>query len=78
MASYKNRVGKRLFSFSDIFSSVLTEQLEQRIVPDYVLGDFGWAASIYQAMGLPQSIAWKDALDRPHFVYHADPIRGLV
>jgi hypothetical protein len=36
------------------------------------------AATIYQAMGLPQSIAWKDALDRPHFVYHADPIRGLV
>ena len=35
------------------------------------------AASIYQALGLPQTISWKDSLARPHFVYHGDPIRGL-
>lgn len=35
------------------------------------------AATIYQALGLPRSIAWKDKLDRPHYVYHGDPIPGL-
>ncbi|OWK34442.1 DUF1501 domain-containing protein [Fimbriiglobus ruber] len=36
------------------------------------------AATIYQALGVPQSITWKDSLDRPHNVYHGDPIRGLT
>jgi hypothetical protein len=36
------------------------------------------AASIYQALGLPRELAWHDANDRPHFVYHGDPIAGLV
>ncbi len=36
------------------------------------------AATIYQALGLPATIAWKDSLDRPHFVYQGDPIRGLT
>ncbi len=36
------------------------------------------AATIYQALGLPQSIHWSDSLDRPHNVYHGEPIRGLV
>lgn len=35
------------------------------------------AATIYQALGLPKTIAWKDSLDRPHHVYHGEPIRGL-
>ena len=35
------------------------------------------AATIYQAMGLPKTITWKDSLDRPHSVYHGEPIRGL-
>jgi hypothetical protein len=35
------------------------------------------AATIYQSLGLPQTIAWKDALDRPHHVYQGEPIRGL-
>ena len=35
------------------------------------------AATIYHALGLPRTVAWTDALDRPHHVYHADPIRGL-
>jgi hypothetical protein len=36
------------------------------------------AATIYRAIGLPESIVWKDALDRPHNVYHGEPIRGLL
>lgn len=36
------------------------------------------AATIYQALGLPRTIAWKDRLNRPHHVYHADPILGLT
>ena len=35
------------------------------------------AATIYQALGLPKTVAWTDALDRPHHVYHGEPIRGL-
>lgn len=35
------------------------------------------AATIYQALGMPRTIAWKDKLARPHYVYHGDPIRGL-
>jgi uncharacterized protein (DUF1501 family) len=35
------------------------------------------AATIYQALGLPKTVAWRDSLDRPHFVYHGEPIRGL-
>lgn len=36
------------------------------------------AATIYHALGIPQSAAWRDASDRPHFVYHAEPIAGLT
>jgi hypothetical protein len=36
------------------------------------------AATIYQSLGLPQTIVWKDRLDRPHHVYHAEPIAGLT
>lgn len=36
------------------------------------------AATIYEALGLPQTIAWKDRLQRPHQVYHGDPIPGLT
>jgi uncharacterized protein (DUF1501 family) len=36
------------------------------------------AATIYQALGLPDTIAWKDSLDRPHHVYLAEPIHGLT
>jgi hypothetical protein len=35
------------------------------------------AASIYESLGLPRTLAWHDELDRPHHVYHADPIVGL-
>jgi Protein of unknown function (DUF1501) len=35
------------------------------------------AATIYHALGLPATIAWHDVQDRPHYVYHGDPISGL-
>ena len=35
------------------------------------------AATIYESLGLPRTIAWKDALDRPHQVYFGEPIAGL-
>ncbi len=36
------------------------------------------AATIYQALGLPREIEWRDPLDRPHSVYDAEPIAGLT
>ncbi|WP_166831500.1 DUF1501 domain-containing protein [Thalassoroseus pseudoceratinae] len=33
-----------------------------------------FAATIYHALGIPSVAAWKNALDRPHHVYHGDPI----
>jgi class 3 adenylate cyclase len=36
-----------------------------------------WLA-IYQALGIPQTAVWKDELDRPHHVYHGQPIDGLM
>lgn len=37
-----------------------------------------FAATIYDALGLPPQVAWYDQLDRPHFVYHGEPIQGLT
>lgn len=36
------------------------------------------AATIYRSLGLPRTVAWHDDLNRPHYVYHADPIAGLA
>lgn len=36
------------------------------------------AATIYQALGLPRTAAWKDEFNRPHHVYFGDPIPGLT
>lgn len=36
------------------------------------------AATIYSALGLPDTAAWRDDLDRPHHIYHGEPIRGLM
>ncbi|MDA1052464.1 MAG: DUF1501 domain-containing protein [Planctomycetota bacterium] len=33
------------------------------------------AATIYSALGIPSTAAWKDELERPHHIYHGDPIR---
>jgi hypothetical protein len=35
------------------------------------------AATIYQSLGLPATVAWHDALGRPHHIYQGEPIRGL-
>ncbi|MBM4076177.1 MAG: DUF1501 domain-containing protein [Planctomycetes bacterium] len=37
-----------------------------------------FAATIYSAMGLPETVAWYDDLNRPHHIYHGEPIRGLT
>ena len=36
------------------------------------------AATIYQALGIPPTAAWHDELNRPHPIYHADPVPGLL
>ena len=36
------------------------------------------AATIYQALGIPATAAWHDEADRPHHIYHGDPIAGLT
>ncbi len=35
------------------------------------------AATIYRSLGIPPTAAWHDALDRPHHIYHGEPIAGL-
>ena len=35
------------------------------------------AATIYRSLGIPALAAWHDELDRPHQVYHGEPIKGL-
>jgi len=36
------------------------------------------AATIYHALGIPETAAWRDATSRPHHVYLGKPIRGLL
>jgi hypothetical protein len=36
------------------------------------------AATIYQALGLPQTTAWYDVENRPHHIYSGEPIKGLM
>jgi uncharacterized protein (DUF1501 family) len=36
------------------------------------------AATIYRALGLPVTAAWLDESNRPHHVYHGEPIAGLT
>lgn len=36
------------------------------------------AATIYRSLGIPATGAWHDALDRPHHLYHDEPIAGLI
>ena len=37
-----------------------------------------FAATIYRALGIPPSAYWEDAVERPNFIYHGDPIPGLI
>jgi hypothetical protein len=36
------------------------------------------AATIFEALGLPKEITWEDMSNRPHFLYEAEPIKGLT
>jgi hypothetical protein len=36
------------------------------------------AATIYHALGIPATAQWRDAVDRPHAIYHGEPIPGLM
>ncbi len=36
------------------------------------------AATIYQALGLPRETTWTDLQHRPHYLYDAEPIKGLM
>jgi hypothetical protein len=35
------------------------------------------AATIYQSLGVPKTAHWHDAEERPHAVYHGEPMSGL-
>ena len=37
----------------------------------------GFAATIYDALGIPATAVWHDAQDRPHPIYQGQPIEGL-
>ncbi len=36
------------------------------------------AATIYESLGLPRTVVWNDQFNRPHHVYHGEPIKGLT
>jgi hypothetical protein len=36
------------------------------------------AATIYQGLGIPKTAEWRDPLNRPHHIYHGEPISGLT
>lgn len=36
------------------------------------------AATIYHALGIPDTAAWRDDVDRPHPIYYGQPIPGLL
>ena len=36
------------------------------------------AATIYSALGLPDTVAWHDDVGRPHHIYYGAPIPGLM
>jgi hypothetical protein len=36
------------------------------------------AATIYSALGIPATAVWHDEADRPHHIYHGEPIAGLM
>jgi len=36
------------------------------------------AATIYEALGIPATAVWHDESNRPHSIYHGEPITGLT
>ena len=41
-------------------------------------GPENMAATIYHALGIPPTAVWHDELERPHHIYHGQPISGLT
>jgi len=37
-----------------------------------------FAATIYRALGLPNTTFWQDDVERPHYIYEGEPIPGLT
>jgi len=37
-----------------------------------------FAATIYEALGIPRTTAWLDEVERPHHIYYGNPIDGLT
>jgi hypothetical protein len=37
-----------------------------------------FAATIYRGLGIPPTAAWYDSSERPHQIYHGEPISGLM
>jgi len=37
-----------------------------------------FAATIYEALGIPREATYQDLQQRPHFLYNGDPIKGLM
>ena len=35
-------------------------------------------ATIYETLGLPRTVQWHDAAQRPYHVYYGEPIAGLM
>lgn len=44
---------------------------EQPVKPE------NFAATLYDALGIPATAVWRDAQDRPHHIYQGQPIAGL-
>jgi len=42
------------------------------------LTPYNMAATIYHTLGIPKTAAWYDDAERPHHIYHSDPILGLL
>ena len=45
---------------------------EQPVKPE------NFAATIYQSLQIPRTAVWHDSQDRPHQIYHGQPIQGLA
>lgn len=45
---------------------------EQPVKPE------NFAATIYQSLQIPRTAVWRDSQDRPHQIYHGQPIQGLI
>ena len=43
-----------------------------RVMPEWV------AATIFSMLGIPRDATWMDMEGRPHQIYHARPIEGLL